>query len=36
MEETMQEKYKAYLRRMLNGSAPIEETASYKEYEESE
>ena len=33
--ETMQEQYKAYLGRMLNGSAPIEETMSYEEYEES-
>ncbi len=34
--ETIQEKYKAYLQRMLNGSAPIEETMSYKEFKESE
>ncbi len=30
----MQEEYKAYLKRMLNGSAPIEHTMSFKEYKE--
>ncbi len=33
--EIIQEEYKAYLKRMLNGSAPIEDTMSFKEYEES-
>lgn len=32
--EELEEEYKEYLKRMLNGSGPIEHTMSFKEYKE--
>ncbi len=34
--ENVKTAYKEYLKRMLNGSAPIEETMSFKEYWDTE
>ncbi len=35
-EEEIVQGYKEYLKRMLNGSAPIEQTASFEQYRETE